>query len=150
MFGAFAKSKIDATKLEDGATFRVGEDGVINGKRHLQGGEKLNIEAEGGEMVNVFSREHTRKYGKEILDFSNMIRSGKKPVLPNMSAVNSLKSKENSLSLNVNNQFDSKELKANNKKMDKLIDLLSSQSQATQTSKGVMIRKGNSTTIIKA
>ena len=54
MLGFFVKSKIDAfkaTKARFGATGFIGKDGIVQGRYHAQGGEKLEVER--GEMVQV-------------------------------------------------------------------------------------------------
>lgn len=150
MFGAFAKTKSDAknsVELADGGTIKAGDNKVIQGKRHSQGGEDFlkHVEIEDGEMVSVFNRKATSNFGKEIVNFANMVNSGKKPILPNSEVVRNLQDKESNLSINLNSKFDSKELKENNKKMDKLIDLLSNQTQYSDNENGTIIRKGITT-----
>lgn len=150
MFGAFAKTKSDAknsVELAEGGTIKAGDNKVIQGKRHSQGGEDFlkHVEMEQGEMVSVFNRKATSNFGKEIVNFANMVNSGKKPILPNGEVVRNLQDKESNLSINLNSKFDSKELKENNKKMDKLIDLLSNQAQYSENDKSSIVRKGITT-----
>ena len=78
-----------------------------------------------------------------------MVNSGKKPILPNGEVVRNLQDKESNLAINLNSKFDSKELKENNKKMDKLIDLLSNQSQMISSNGYTTVRKGNVTRTVK-
>ena len=154
MFALFAKTKSDANnsvKLEEGGTIKAGDNKVIQGKRHSQGGEDFlkHVEIEQGEMVSVFNRKATSNFGKEIVNFANMVNSGKKPILPNGEVVKNLQNKESNLAINLNSKFDSKELKENNKKMDKLIDLLSNQSQMISSNGYTTVRKGNVTRTVK-
>jgi len=154
MFALFAKTKSDANnsvKLEEGGTIKAGDNKVIQGKRHSQGGEDFlkHVEIEQGEMVSVFNRKATSNFGKEIVNFANMVNSGKKPILPNGEVVRNLQDKESNLAINLNSKFDSKELKENNKKMDRLIDLLSNQSQMISSNGYTTVRKGNVTRTVK-
>jgi hypothetical protein len=66
MFGFMAVAKVkaaQAAKMEQGGY--IDEYGVIQGKRHSDGGEPLNkhVEVEQGEGVGVFNRNATQYYG---------------------------------------------------------------------------------------
>lgn len=69
---SIGKSK-SATTYEHGGSF------MLRGKSHAQGGELLapGHEAQGGEMVSVFSRSATKKYAPEIKSMTDIFNSGK-------------------------------------------------------------------------
>lgn len=80
MFGAFAAAKIKANQAIN-AKAELGlygdDSGVIVGKRHSQGGEKVKIEAEGGEAYAIWNRQATQKYGKfipQLVDSMNSLK----------------------------------------------------------------------------
>lgn len=61
MFGAFAKAKTDAlraTRARYGMSGFIDSDGIVRGKTHAQGGEKLEVER--GEIMQVM-KDGTRK-----------------------------------------------------------------------------------------
>ncbi|MCA9497092.1 MAG: hypothetical protein KC589_09175 [Nanoarchaeota archaeon] len=87
MFAAFAAAKIKAfqsinqqAKLEKGGTGDT--TGMIKGKRHSAGGERFidHIEVEDGERWSVFNRSASRKNGRLITDFTDMVNSGDKRI----------------------------------------------------------------------
>lgn len=82
MFGSFAAAKLKASeainsKLEQGGS--GDSNGIINGNRHAQGGEKFSdhIEVEQGERWAVWNRSASQKYGKfipELVDSMNSLK----------------------------------------------------------------------------
>lgn len=82
MFAAFVASKAKAqsiTSLEKGG---YGDEfGVITGKRHYQGGERMgdHVEVEAGESYGVFNRRATRKNRALIRAFTESMNQGIMP-----------------------------------------------------------------------
>ena len=61
-----------------GNQFEKGGYKILGGKRHSQGGVSLGEmgEAEQGEMVSVFNRRATQKYGKNLAAFTDAVNKG--------------------------------------------------------------------------
>ena len=74
MFTAFAAAKIKSAQVTKLAEGGVGDDtGVITGRTHKQGGERLldHVEVERGEMFGVLNRRASAKYGKAFTEIVN-------------------------------------------------------------------------------
>lgn len=67
------------SKAQTSTQFKKGGSFILEGASHANGGIPLTPgrEAEGGEMVSVFSRPATRKYGSQIKDMTDYFNSGK-------------------------------------------------------------------------
>jgi hypothetical protein len=76
LWGSWAYSK---SKAQSESMYEHGGSKVLGGKDHNQGGVMIPGvgEAERGEMVSIFSKQATRKHGKEISRLTNMINKDK-------------------------------------------------------------------------
>jgi TP901 family phage tail tape measure protein len=116
---SLSKSK-SATSYEKGGSF------MLNGRSHAEGGIMLapGREAQGGEMVSVFSRQATQRYGSEIKSVTDAFNSG------------FYRNKESSASI------DMKDVKAIRKLME------SNESMTIQGNYKI-IKRGNKTTVCR-
>jgi len=66
------------SKSRSNVTYEKGGSFMLKGKSHAQGGQMLapGHEAQGGEMVSVFSRQATQKYGSEIKSVTDAFNKG--------------------------------------------------------------------------
>jgi len=74
MWGTFVAAKTKAAQVTKLAEGGVGTDtGMITGKRHSEGGERLldHVEVERGEMFGVLNRRASAKYGKAFTEIVN-------------------------------------------------------------------------------
>ncbi len=137
MMTAFAATKVraaSATKLEKGG---VGTAvGIIEGRRHSQGGERFleHLEVEKGEMWGVLNRRATRKHGSafaEIVNNFNRDTVIERPdVLLNVDETNARLNKVEYQLIKLNEYF-------------------SSQSQVKEYADRTVVKKGNKTRIIR-
>lgn len=145
MFGFMTAAKIkaaQAAKLEQGGY--IDEYGVVQGKRHSDGGEPLtkHVEIEQGEGVGVFNRNATQYYGGMLPKWVQSINNKKFPkfdIRPEIKANQIFDLKTSSMN---------SELKAIRNGIDTLNSNILSQTQ-TNHKQGVRIEKqGNRTRII--
>jgi hypothetical protein len=145
MFGLMAVAKVKAakaSKMEQGGF--INEYGVIQGKRHNEGGEPLNshIEVEQGEGVGVFNRNATQYYGGMLPKWVQSINNRNFPkfdIRPEIKANQTFDLKTSTMN---------SELKAIRTGIDNLNHNIQNQSQ-TNHKQGVRIEKqGNRTRII--
>jgi len=68
----------NSTKKAKTQTYEKGGSFMLKGKSHAEGGVPLapGHEAQGGEIVSVYNRSASRKYGSEIKAMTDMINSG--------------------------------------------------------------------------
>lgn len=82
MFTAFAAAKVNAKSVTKLALGGYGNDtGVITGRTHTQGGERLldHVEVERGEAFGVLSRPATQKYGHIFREVVSSFNKDKMP-----------------------------------------------------------------------
>jgi hypothetical protein len=145
MFGLMTVAKVkaaQASKMEQGGY--IDEYGVIQGKRHSDGGESLNrhVEVEQGEGVGVFNRNATQYYGGMLPKWVQSINNKNFPkfdIKPELRANQVFDLKTSSMN---------SELKAIKIGIDNLNSNILSQTQ-TNHKQGVRIEKqGNRTRIV--
>ena len=121
----FVKSQQTISAATSNIQFEKG--GVIQGKRHSQGGEMLldHVEVEAGEQVSVLSRRATSRYGGIMKQITNDFNAGRMPSLPSSNAINFINVAEQQKFENEFNKAVNKKtemlLSKNNDKMDELI-----------------------------
>lgn len=79
LFGLWQNAQQRAIRETQPISYEKGGSFMLNGASHAQGGIALapGREAQGGEMVSVFSRPATRKYGSQIKEMTDQFNKGK-------------------------------------------------------------------------
>ena len=168
MIGSFILAKAKVFKSINTQKAKKGMTGTVKGARHSQGGERFgdHIEAEDGEVFGILSRPASRAFGSAYQAFTNAANKGDRAGMAKVAAslaanseridrkaANALADKEAkiiTLTAEFNTAEQTKELKENNRLLNKIIAVQTAKNTSVEYAGGVkIIRSGTTTRVIK-